>query len=92
MLLATLIEPEIVVVRAGADAIAQIASIEIPRGEWLEIINTLAENTQNEVFEFRRSSIITLGFVCQELKNMKSNIDHETGKQILGSLLMGLER
>jgi hypothetical protein len=28
--------------RAGADAIAQIASIEIPRGEWLDIINTLA--------------------------------------------------
>jgi hypothetical protein len=28
--------------RAGANAVAQIAAIEISRGEWLDIINTLA--------------------------------------------------
>jgi len=28
--------------KAGANAIAQIAAIEIPRSEWMDIVNTLA--------------------------------------------------
>lgn len=42
MLLATLIENDAVIVRGGANTIASIASIEIPRGEWLDIVITLA--------------------------------------------------
>lgn len=44
MLLATLISPEVVIMRSGANVIAQIAVIEISRNEWLEIVNTLAQN------------------------------------------------
>lgn len=42
MLLSTLISSDSIIVKAGANAIAQIASIEIPRNEWLDIVNTLA--------------------------------------------------
>ena len=38
------------------------------------------------------ASVITLGFICQELKNTKSNINIQSCKQILGSLLMSLEK
>jgi len=38
------------------------------------------------------ASVITLGFICQELKNMKSNVSNQSSKQILGSLLMSLEK
>jgi len=38
------------------------------------------------------ASVITLGYICQELKGVKSNIDDETCKQILGGLLMSLEK
>jgi hypothetical protein len=42
MLISTLIANEVVIMKAGANAIAHIASIEIPRGEWLDILDSLA--------------------------------------------------
>lgn len=73
---------------------AQIAYIEIPRKEWLDIVDTLAENTNNEDYNIRRASVITLGFICQELKSMPpgSTIEEGTCKNILGSLLCGLNK
>lgn len=41
-LLSTLVSSDVVIIRSGANAIAQIASIEIPRKEWLDIVDTLA--------------------------------------------------
>jgi hypothetical protein len=42
MLLSTLILNDALIVKGGANAIANIASVEIPRGEWLDIVITLA--------------------------------------------------
>jgi importin subunit beta-1 len=77
------------IMRAGANAIAQIAAIEIPRGEWLEIVNTLAENSQHEDYNIRRASITTLGYICQELKAVNADINSLSCEQILGCLLLG---
>lgn len=38
------------------------------------------------------ASVITLGFICQELKNTKSVVNVPSCKQILGSLLLSLEK
>ena len=38
----------------------------------------------------RRASITTLGFICEELKNVQTVINHQTCEQILGSLLICL--
>jgi importin subunit beta-1 len=65
LLLSTLVSNEIVIMRAGANAIATIASIEIPRQEWLDILTTLAENCQFIEYNIRRASVVTLGFICQ---------------------------
>ena len=70
LLLSSLIDPDMLIVRAGANAIAQIASIEIPRNEWLEIINVLARNTMEGGPEIKRASITTLGFIAAELKQI----------------------
>jgi len=48
-------------------AIASIASIEIPRREWLDLIPTLANCSVNDQFEIRCASLETLGFICEEL-------------------------
>jgi len=42
MLLSTLISTDLLIMKAGANTIAHIASIEIPRGEWEDILDTLA--------------------------------------------------
>ena len=78
------------ILRLGANAIAQIAAIEIPRNEWLDIINTLARNTMEGNFEIKRASIITLGFISQELKQIEAKIDPSACEQILGSLILGI--
>jgi importin subunit beta-1 len=91
ILLQNLIESSLTVMRAAANAIAQIAAIEISRGEWLEIINSLAANSMHAQLAVRRASITTLGFICEELRLAKSNIKRETCEQILGSLLLGLQ-
>ena len=48
-------------------AIASIASIEIPRREWLDLIPTLANCSVNDQLEIRCASLETLGFICEEL-------------------------
>lgn len=78
ILLANLISPNVQVMRAGANVIAQIAAIEIVRNEWLDIVNSLADNSMHEELIIRRASITTLGFICEELKHARSNINFET--------------
>jgi importin subunit beta-1 len=50
-----------------ANAVAVIASIEIPRREWLELIPNLCTNARHENPDYRNSSLQTLGYLCDEL-------------------------
>jgi transcriptional regulator len=45
-----------------------IASIEIPRGEWLDLIANLSANAAHDSIEVRHASLETLGFICEELQ------------------------
>lgn len=90
VLLSNLISPNLPVMRTSANVIAQIAAIEVSRGEWLEIVGTLAENSMHPEVNIRRASITTLGFVCEELKGLRTSLTKETSEQILGSILISL--
>jgi importin subunit beta-1 len=48
----------------AASIVAVIVSIEVPRGEWLNIVDILANNTTHEDIKVRRASIITIGDAC----------------------------
>jgi hypothetical protein len=52
-----------------------ICKIEIPRKEWPDIIEILVTNCSHENEYFRLSSIITLGYISQEItpKDLSSN-------------------
>jgi importin subunit beta-1 len=50
-----------------ASLVSAIAAIEIPRGEWLELINILCTNATNVDPQIRTASLQTLGFICEEL-------------------------
>mmetsp|Transcript_14860 Transcript_14860/g.18624 ORF Transcript_14860/g.18624 Transcript_14860/m.18624 type:complete len:115 (-) Transcript_14860:2106-2450(-) len=51
-----------------ASFIATIAQIEIPRGEWTELISNLCQNASNEDWQVRLTSLTTIGFICEELQ------------------------
>lgn len=58
-----------------AYAVATIASIEVPRQEWLEIIPNLCQNACGENVDFKNAALETLGFICDELQ--ADDINHE---------------
>jgi hypothetical protein len=47
--------------------VSSIATIELPRGEWLELITNLSVNANNEDSKVKMSSLETLGYICEEL-------------------------
>jgi importin subunit beta-1 len=53
--------------RAVAMCVAAIAAIEMPRGEWVNLIDIMAETAHNDDINVRLSSIQTLGYICDEL-------------------------
>jgi importin subunit beta-1 len=66
-ILATLASSSSLVRRQVAQIISAIASIEIPRQEWGELIPVLCENSQNSDLNIRMTSLTTLGYICDEL-------------------------
>lgn len=46
---------------------AAIASIEIPRKEWQDLIPLLCENSEHSDFKVKLTSLQTLGFICEEI-------------------------
>lgn len=50
-----------------ASLIAAIAAIEIPRGEWTDLISNLCTNASNQMLEIRMASLMTIGYICEEL-------------------------
>ena len=51
-----------------ASLIASIAQVEIPRGEWTELIDSLCQNGSHEEWQIRLTSLTTIGFICEELQ------------------------
>jgi importin subunit beta-1 len=50
-----------------ASLVAAIAAIEIPRGEWLELITILCTNATHQEQHIKLASLQTLGCICEEI-------------------------
>ena len=50
-----------------ASLIAAVAQIEIPRGEWTELLTNLCTNASHENSQIRLTSLTTIGYICEEL-------------------------
>ena len=55
------------VMRAAASAISAVCILEIPHGRWLKVIDILCSNSNHEDMNIRHASILTLGYMCEEL-------------------------
>ncbi|CAI9097287.1 OLC1v1033676C2 [Oldenlandia corymbosa var. corymbosa] len=71
LLVNTLASSEREASHAAAQVIAKIASIEIPRKEWPELIGQLLANMtqQDRPASLKQATLETLGFVCEEISD-----------------------
>ena len=66
----------------AAQVIAAIAVIEIPRGEWSELIPSLCQAVQGEADGgVKLSSMLTLGYICEDLR--PEDMDQDTKNKIV---------
>ena len=63
--------------------------IEIPRDEWLDLIDILAENTSHSELRIRKASITAIGSICQELHYHNAALNERTCEQFLGGIIIG---
>ncbi|KAJ1965733.1 karyopherin Kap95 [Dipsacomyces acuminosporus] len=52
---------------AAAQTIAAITAIELPKGQWLDAINTLLQNVSTTNSNLKIASLQTIGFICESI-------------------------
>jgi importin subunit beta-1 len=76
--------------RVAAAVIAEICKIEIPLKEWQDIIPILAKNTSHQDVEIKKAAILTLGYICENLKSNPGALEADKIDNILTSICLGL--
>jgi len=67
-IIAMLASPQALVRSQIANVVAAIASIEIPRNEWLDLLPILCTNAEHTEYNIRLASLTTLGYICEEIE------------------------
>lgn len=68
-LLKTLITKDKNIKRLTANAVASLAVHQFQRKSWLDLITNLAMNLNHNDVEIKKAAIMTLGFICELLKD-----------------------
>jgi importin subunit beta-1 len=64
--LRALVTTNVRVAGLAAQLVAAIAEIELPRGEWPELIPTIIDNTKPQQAEHvKRASLLAIGYICE---------------------------
>jgi hypothetical protein len=66
---------EMHIIKAGATCVAAIAVLDIPRNEWAELIPELQQMAQSQELLERLGSLMTLGFICEDIDPADINPD-----------------
>ena len=77
---------------AAATLIVSIAAIELPRGEWTDLMNILVQNVASGSDALKQSSLTTIGYICesQDTDLRASLIAHSNA--ILTAFVQGARR
>ena len=78
--------------RGAADGIAAICSIEVPRGEWTNLVPTLVNIVNQGNYDEIATSAMTLGFICLQFSKVNKAPSSEQSEQIFTGILMALEK
>ena len=82
--LGRLASPSALIRNQIAALIAAIAQIEVPRGEWTELIANLCGNASHESETVKLTSLTTIGYICEELS--PEDLTRELKNQIMLAL------
>lgn len=74
--------------RACAITISGICKLEIPSKQWPEIVNILVSTANNENENYKISSIMTIGYISQEL--VPGQLDQNEIDSVLSALITNL--
>jgi len=69
---------------AAAQAVSTIAVLDIPLNAWPEILSILVTNAGNSNPSYKQASIITLGYICEELD--RTHLAKQQSDQILTAI------
>jgi len=74
----------------AAQIIAKIALIELPHGQWLDLINALLSNMQNPQASpsLKKATLDTLGYICEEINSEALQGDH--ANLVLAAIVHGM--
>lgn len=54
--------------QAAAQVVAKVAAIELPRGQWTDLIDALTANVTNSPSDLlKQAALETLGYICEEI-------------------------
>lgn len=81
--LSTLASSDVDIRKAAALTLAGICKIEIPRGQWLNIFDILANTAQNKDINIQLSSLTALEYIFEELEEGK--IPNDTVAKLLNT-------
>ena len=98
--LETLAAPETLVGQTAALVAAKIAVIEMPRGEWLDLVPALVRGmaestpagpaTSSASASFRLCVLETLGYVCEGIEDCGGELSEADTNQILTAIARGM--
>ena len=74
-ILATLITTDNIVKKATALCIAGICTVELPKNIWMNIFDTLINASQNNNTDIKITSLITLGYIFEDIIDKKNYIN-----------------
>lgn len=66
-LLMALASPQIRSGSVAAQVIASVAALEIPRGEWTDLITVLLNNVTTDQPNLKLASLQTIGYICESI-------------------------
>lgn len=77
--------------RVAAQAVAKLAMIELPHGEWPELIDQLIQGANQPTPGPRKSALETLGYICEELGQLEADVlDAPKVNAILTAVVQGM--
>jgi importin subunit beta-1 len=78
----------------SAQVVSKIACIELPRGEWPDLVATLMSNVMNPDPRVREASLKSIGYVCEEVTNLQfegTEVTIDTNS-VLTSIVQGMNK
>ena len=74
----------------AAQVVAATATIELPKGQWLEVIEALVKNvTSTASNELKQSSLKVLGYICEEID---PDVLESQSNLILTAVIQGMRK